>query len=161
MDWPKQTRGLTPATDTESASDIFRADKVSKSLVAHFWGSKLLMITVRLSARHSAPAEPLPVVKVTDPTGRGGGGDERLRHRQGALNIMVYMRHQWLESKKSNQELRIKAQWCWMFWDWNVQHNQNTAQTQTETIHLHILAQQAAFIVHIQTYRLTFKWAAL
>lgn len=108
MDWPKQTRGLTPATDTESASDIFRADKVSKSLVAHFWGSKLLMITVRLSARHSAPAEPLPVVKVTDPTGRGGGGDERLRHRQGALNIMVYMRHQWLESKKSNQELRIK-----------------------------------------------------
>lgn len=93
MDWPKQTRGLTPATDIVSASDIFRADKVSKSLVAHFWGSKLLMITVRLSAQHSAPAEPLPVVKVTDPRGRGGG-KRRLRHRQGALNIMVYMRHQ-------------------------------------------------------------------
>lgn len=70
---PKQTKGQIQATDIESASDLFRPDKVSKSLIAHFWGSKLLMITVRLSARHSAPAEPLPVVKVTNPRGRGGG----------------------------------------------------------------------------------------
>lgn len=47
-------------------------DKVSKSIIAHFCGSKLLMITVRLSAQHPAPAEPLAVVKVTNP--RGGVG---------------------------------------------------------------------------------------
>lgn len=57
---------------TDIASNLFRPDKVSKSLIAHFWGSKLLMITVRLSARRSAPAEPLPVVKVTNPRGRWG-----------------------------------------------------------------------------------------
>lgn len=90
---PKQTKGQIQATDIESASDLFRPDKVSKSLIAHFWGSKLLMITVRLSARHSAPAEPLPVVKVTNPRGRGWG-ERRLRHRLGAPDIMVYMRHQ-------------------------------------------------------------------
>lgn len=36
-------------------------------------GSKLLMITARLSAPHSAPAEPLPVVKVTNLRGRESG----------------------------------------------------------------------------------------
>lgn len=59
--------------DIKSASNLFRPDKVSKSLIAHFWGSKLLMITVRLSAQHSAPAEPTPVVKVTKPRDWGGG----------------------------------------------------------------------------------------
>lgn len=93
----------------ESASVLFRPDKVSKSLIAHFWDSKLLMITVRLSARHSAPAEPLPVAKVTNPGGRGGE-KRRLRHQLGALDVMVYMRHQRLESNKSNQELRVKKQ---------------------------------------------------
>lgn len=56
---------------------IERYDKMSKSFRAHFWGSKLLMVTVRLSALHSAPAEPLPVVKVTNPRGRGVRDGER------------------------------------------------------------------------------------
>lgn len=163
----------------ESASVLFRPDKVSKSLIAHFWDSKLLMITVRLSARHSAPAEPLPVAKVTNPGGRGGE-KRRLRHQLGALDVMVYMRHQRLESNKSNQELRVKkAKWCWMFWDWDVQrqHNQNTAQTQakknngTDWIFLTSADPCRAgnfFFLYIQIQEprwacssLTFEWAAL
>ena len=46
----KHNRRKIPATNIESASNLFRADKVSKSLIAQFWVSKLLMITVRLSA---------------------------------------------------------------------------------------------------------------
>lgn len=138
-------RGLTKTNQSkykpvifQNASDLMRSDKVSESLTAHFWGSKLLMITVRLSARHWAPAEPLLVVKVTNP--RGGGGEER--GRRGELNIMVNMRHQWFESNKSNQELSINTQWCWMFWDWNVQrqHNQNSAQTQASRTTLYTCA---------------------
>lgn len=93
----------------ESASDLLRPDKVSKSLIAHFWDSKLLMITVRLSARHSAPAEPLPVAKVTNPGGRGGerrGWDINWELSQ----LWSNMRHQRLESNKSKPRVEGKKQ---------------------------------------------------
>lgn len=172
-DWIRSTKqkskGWIQATDTESASDFFRPDKVSKSLRAHFWGSKLLMITVRLSARHSAPAEPLPVVKVTNPRGKGG--------KRGSRDIDWELSTLWstwgindLKATHWNQELRIKAQRCWMFWGWNVQrqHNQKyctntkwkTAQTGYQLITASICAHSE--LKHREACcGLTFEWAAL
>lgn len=40
------------------------------------------MITESLSAWHTAPAEPLPVVKVTNPRGRAGSRRRQRRHRE-------------------------------------------------------------------------------
>lgn len=93
---------------------------------------------------------------------RGGGETST-----GAVNIMVNMRHQWLESNKSNQELSIKAQWCWMFWDWNVQrqHNQNSAQTHANKTALHICTLLGKQLTNTKLwsicFSLTFKWATL
>lgn len=91
-----KTRGWIEAIDI--ASDLFRPDKVSKSLIAHFWGSKLLMITVRLSAQHSTSRT--SACRQGYKSKRQRGEKRRLMHRLGALYIMVYMRHQWLEKQQ-------------------------------------------------------------
>ena len=70
------------------SSDLFRPDKVSKSLIARFWGSKLLMITVRLSGSTLSISR-TSACRQGYKSKRQRGETRRQRHRLGALDIMV------------------------------------------------------------------------